>query len=169
MKSHFTSNQSILNFGGRFYVVCPECSRCAVVQSRGTGRTVLTCRYCGYARADSKQKSSLAFAGSVKAYDAASIGIGAPIDWYFHLPLWLQTSCCGEVLWAYNGEHLAFLEAFVAAKQRTSVRDEHGWSNRSLMNRLPPWMKQAKNRDEVLRGLGKLKQKLADYERGISG
>lgn len=85
-----------------------------------------------------------------------------PVDWYFHIPLWLQTPCCGEVLWAYNEEHLAFLEAFVAAKQRTSVRDEYGWSNRSLMNRLPLWVKQAKNCDEVLRGLGRLREKLRD-------
>lgn len=158
----FSSRQTIMEFGGRFYVVCPQCSRCAIVQSRDSGRVVLTCRFCGCVREDSKRRSSIVFAGSVEVYDDHSIGIGAPVDWYFHIPFWLQTSCCGEVLWAYNEEHLAFLEAFVAAKQRTSVCNEHGWSNQSLMNRLPLWVKQAKNRDEVLRGLVRLREKLRD-------
>ncbi len=164
----FSSQQTILEFGGKFYIVCPECSRCAIVQSGDVGRVALTCLSCGYACEDSKRRCSIAFASNSKAYDDQSIGIGAPVDWYFHLPLWLQAPCCGEVLWAYNEKHLAFLEAFVAAKQRTGVRGEHGWSNQSLMNRLPQWVKQAKNRDEILRCLGKLKQRLADYEQELS-
>jgi len=129
---------------------------------------VLTCCFCGCVQDDARWPGAIGFAKSADSFADEDIGIGAPVDWYFHIPLWLQTPCCGEVLWAYNEEHLAFLEAFVMAKQRTSVRGEHGWSNQSLMNRLPLWMKQAKNRDEILRCLDKLKQKLADYEREIS-
>lgn len=148
MNERFHSDDQVTSFGGQFYIVCPQCARCAIVVDRGAYRIVLSCRFCGYVRDETVVRTSK---------------IGALVDWYFQIPLWLQTPCCGEILWAYNGQHLAFLEACVVAKQRTSVRNEYGWSNRGLMNRLPAWMKLAKNRDEVLHGLDKLQQKLADY------
>jgi hypothetical protein len=86
--------------------------------------------------------------------------MGAPVDWYFHLPLWLQTPCCGETLWAYNAAHLAFLEDYVRATLREHARGPHGWRNQALANRLPKWMAEAKNRAEVLKGLEQLRQKL---------
>jgi hypothetical protein len=84
-------------------------------------------------------------------------------DDYFELPLWLQTPCCGEVLWAYNERHISFLEDFVGARLRERVRDgKYGWSNRSLASRLPAWIKSAKNRDEVMKGLSRLRARLQD-------
>ncbi len=32
------------------------------------------------------------------------------------------------------------------------------WRNKSLASRLPTWMKRAKNRDEVLRGIERLRK-----------
>jgi hypothetical protein len=78
-------------------------------------------------------------------------------DWYFHLPLWLQTPCCGHILWARNRAQLAFLEGYVAAKLREDVPN----INQSLVSRLPRWLKSAKNRADVLRGVERLKQKAA--------
>jgi hypothetical protein len=84
-------------------------------------------------------------------------------DDYFELPLWLQTPCCGEVLWAYSERHLTFLEDFVGARLRERVRDEkYGWSNKSLASRLPSWMKSGKNRDEILKGLARLRTRLQE-------
>ena len=82
------------------------------------------------------------------------------MDRYFHLPLWLQTPCCGETLWAYNAAHLAFLEDFVRAQLREHARGAHGWRNQALANRLPGWMQDAKNREDVLRGVERLREKL---------
>jgi hypothetical protein len=89
------------------------------------------------------------------------VALGGPVDWYFHLPLWLQTPCCGETLWAYNARHLDFLEDFVRAALRERTRGEHGWRNQALRTRLPKWMLAAKNRPDVLRCLGHLRDKLA--------
>ncbi len=82
--------------------------------------------------------------------------IGGNFDWYFQEPLWLQTECCGETLWAYNEKHLEFIENYVAAKLRARIPNQ----NRSLASRLPKWIKSAKNRDEILKAIGKLKEKL---------
>jgi len=67
------------------------------------------------------------------------------------------------VLWAYSERHLAFLEDFVGAQLRERVRDEkYGWSNSALASRLPAWMTSAKNRDEVLKCLARLRERLRD-------
>ncbi len=82
-------------------------------------------------------------------------------DPYFYQPLWLSTTCCGELLWAYNERHLYFIERFVGATLREHRRrPESGWSNNSLANRLPGWLKAAGHRDEVLKACAKLRAKL---------
>jgi hypothetical protein len=81
---------------------------------------------------------------------------GSPVDPVFGLPLWLQASCCGEVLWAFNSRHLARLKEYVRATVRERVV---GWSA-STFQRLPKWVSSAKNRDEVLRGIERLEAKL---------
>jgi hypothetical protein len=137
-------------------VVCPQCSGRAISRRRHgespAGWFVprrLVCDSCSFVK------------------DWASNGIERgwyrAHDDYFDLPLWLQTPCCGGTLWAYNERHLEFLEAFVGARLRERVRDgEHGWSNKSLASRLPSWMKAAKNRDEVRKGLGRLRSRLQE-------
>jgi hypothetical protein len=79
-------------------------------------------------------------------------------DDYFGLPLWLQTECCGRVLWARNEGHLLFLERYVGAQLRERAPNRNG----SLASRLPSWMKQGKNRDEVLACLARLRRSLTD-------
>lgn len=81
--------------------------------------------------------------------------IGAPVDPYLRIPLWLQTPVGGENLWAYNVEHLEFLGSYLSGTLRTRAPNE----NRSLASRLPAWMKSAKRRDDVLNGIARLRQR----------
>ena len=75
-------------------------------------------------------------------YPPGVVAVGGPVDWYFHLPLWLQAPCCGETLWAYNAAHLDFLfENYVRATLREHSRGEHGWRNQ-------PQLKSAARPDE---------------------
>ena len=78
----------------------------------------------------------------------------------FDLRLWLSTECCGgHVLWALNEPHLSYLERFVASTQRD--RDfPSPPGNRQLAYKLPKWMQVARNREELLRALGRLRQRL---------
>ena len=79
----------------------------------------------------------------------------------FDIDLWLVTECCGEILWAYNREHLEFLAGHVGAKLRPKARDPKcGWSNRCLESRLPQWMLSRRKRDDVLRGIDRLRAEL---------
>ncbi len=74
----------------------------------------------------------------------------------FGLPLWLQTPCCGETLWATNKRHLAFLRNFVEA----TLRERKPNINSSLISRLPKWIKSAKNRSSLLVGLARLESRV---------
>jgi len=68
-------------------------------------------------------------------------------DPYFGLQLWLQTTIEKNIFWAYNYEHLEYLEKFVSAK----LREQEFISKYSLSQRLPNFIKLAKNRDRILK------------------
>jgi hypothetical protein len=82
---------------------------------------------------------------------------GAPVDHSTGLPLWLQTPCAGQVLWAWNTWHLDFIGRYVSA----DLRERTPNINTSLASRLPRWIKSAKHRDEVLKGIARLRSRLA--------
>ncbi|MEK3720573.1 hypothetical protein [Paenibacillus sp. FSL H8-0034] len=77
---------------------------------------------------------------------------------FMGLNLWLRTNCCGNVLWAYNIEHLDFLDTYI----NSSLRERIPYKNQSLASRLPEWLKNAKNRQELSKGIDKLRNRLED-------
>jgi hypothetical protein len=81
---------------------------------------------------------------------------GDAVDPWFGLPLWLQTSCCGELLWARNTSHLEFLANYVAATLREREPNQNG----STVSRLPKWMKSAKNRGAIMACIAHLRETL---------
>lgn len=150
------------DFGGEFLVECPRCDGCARVRDRGPDagarRVVLACSRCGHSAVWEPAHAGTFTSSSTSWYPRGAIGVGAAVDWYFHLPLWLRAPCCGETLWAYNAAHLDFLEGFVGAALRERTRDpELGWSNRSMASRLPGWMQLAANRRAVLDCIARLR------------
>ncbi|WP_460406455.1 TFIIB-type zinc ribbon-containing protein [Actinophytocola sediminis] len=142
-------------FADEVLVRCPACGECAVVldhlgapeyqAGRGNGRLAarrrLRCLACGL----------------FKDRFPSERVLGEPVDPYFRLPLWLQVDCRGKLLWAYNAEHLDLLESYVAARLRER-RASPGTMN--MLARLPAWLKSAKNRDEILRAIRRLRSSL---------
>lgn len=165
MNERFNENRIRLeDFGDSFLVVCPDCSKRAHVTNRGTNanpEVTLACTECGRAQVWRSAAPGVMTSSRLDHYQPGHVCIGAAVDWYFHLPLWLQLTCCGQTLWAYNEAHLRFLEQYVSAGMRERRRDgDLGWSNQSLASRLPAWMKAANNRREIIKCLARLKQKL---------
>ncbi|MEU9110991.1 hypothetical protein AB0D04_04100 [Streptomyces sp. NPDC048483] len=82
------------------------------------------------------------------------VGLGGTEDPFFRRPLWLQTRCVGQILWAYNEEHVNELSAYVGATLR-----ERGVARptMAMFARLPRWMKRSDNRSAVLAGLETLR------------
>lgn len=83
--------------------------------------------------------------------------VGADVDPHFRLPLWLTVSCCGgHTLWVWNVEHLDVLEGYIGARLRERGPVE-GHGRASMLEKLPTWMKLAKNRDELLKAIDRLR------------
>jgi hypothetical protein len=106
------------------------CDRCGVVGARSGG----TARRGSTTPTDPRARSS-----------------------YSGLPLWLQTRCCGHTLWAYHQDHPDLLRSWIGADLRergstppTPATGWGRWETETLVERLPEWMKVAKNREQVL-------------------
>ena len=61
----------------------------------------------------------------------------------------------GERFFAYNGEHLAYLERYIAATLREH-KDRTGFT---LLEKLPKFYHEAKNREALLKIIQRLKSK----------
>ncbi|RSS34585.1 TFIIB-type zinc ribbon-containing protein [Streptomyces sp. WAC08241] len=138
-------------------VHCPRCDGCATVTPHP--EIPAKEKAAGYGSLDLHRRLRCMGCGFFKDREVDSAVVGSPVDPYFQQPVWLQTSCCGHVLWAYNVCHLDLLEAYVGAKLR-----ERGelvpWAPASLVERLLTWLKVAKNRTEVLRTIKRLRSTL---------
>lgn len=149
--------RSIYDFSAEFLVRCPRCEQRAYVTPLVDGQPEAgaapgifaprrcVCPSCGY----------------IQEWRKIGVLFGRAVDWYFELPLWLQTPCCGHTLWAYNADHLAYMEAYVRATLREEAPHASLNRNRTLASRLPDWIKHKENRAEVLKGLARL-QRLLD-------
>lgn len=130
------------------HVVCPRCSARAVVAPRPVE---------GVAAAWWPRRLACASCGHGNSWEPRSSIWGNPVDPYFRLPLWLRADCRGHLLWAFNEQHLDLLEGYVAAR----LRERRAYpGSMSMLARLPRWLKSAKNRDEVLRTIRKLRATL---------
>ncbi|MGW7208440.1 hypothetical protein [Streptomyces sp. NPDC054837] len=144
-------------FAGRILVVCPRCGgRALVIPRPGLADPRhfsellfqprrLACQGCG---AVDDWKPEVRGAGLVGAV------LGGSQDPFFQQPLWLQTRCVGQTLWAYNEEQVDELSAYVGAhlRERGGMRP-----TRAMFARLPAWMKRSDNRLAVLAGLETLR------------
>jgi hypothetical protein len=106
----------------------------------------LTCGGCG-AVAD--------WSPEVRGAGLVGVVLAGSEDPFFQRPLWLQTRCVRQILWAYNEEPVVELSDHVGAqlRERGGVRP-----TRAMFARLPTWMKRSDNRSEVLAGLETLRE-----------
>jgi hypothetical protein len=152
LKRFKETGQKLHHFSYLFLVHCPRCDKCAEVVLKDKDIELLegtapygdsyllaprrlVCNKCGY----------------VKDWAGNKVVSNDSKDWYFRQPLWLQIPCCGDLLWALNEDHLDFLEEYVQA----TLREAH--PNGTMASRLPDWMKSAKNREDVLKCIRKLR------------
>ena len=141
----------LTDFIDEIMVTCPNCQDKAIVMSDKANRlnTSLSCMGCGHTR---KWKGNPATYYTTKqGYKNFGILLGQPFDCYFNLPLWYTIEVKGKTLFAYNLDHLDFLEEFVASTMRSRSKTIYGWSNKSLESRFPKWIQSAKNRNLILR------------------
>ncbi|MCA5004157.1 hypothetical protein [Sphingobacterium bovistauri] len=139
-------NKGLSYFQSEVWIVCPDCAKKAVTKvDYENAKAYLFCKNCGL----SKQKSTTITVAGIKG------------NWkmiahnYFNTQLWLEHSFKNDVFYALNGEHLDYLEQYIAADLREH-KDRTGFT---LLERLPKFYHEAKNRKALLSIIQKLKKK----------
>src|SRR5579863_3805750 len=98
MTTTFTdSGQTLEDFVETIYVRCPKCNKCAHVRRIPAAEeetitdTSNQLRSSRFRRSFSPRKLSCLHCSYTSSWNERTQRRGGPYDWYFHLPLWLQT------------------------------------------------------------------------------
>lgn len=139
-------NKGLSDFYSEVWVVCPSCQKKAITKvDFEQKKAILFCESCGA----NKQSSTETVVFGVKGnWQMAAHS-------YFNTALWLQQSFKNDVFFALNGEHLSYLEQYIAADLREH-KDRKGFT---LLEKLPKFYHEAKNRKALLAIIQKLKKK----------
>jgi len=90
-----------------------------------------------------------------KAHIAITLVKGGQASEYLGCNLWLTASFRGEYFMAYNYEHLAYLKQYIGA----NIRERNNSEFPTMVEKLPNFIKSAKNRDKLLKLINKLEKK----------
>ena len=149
MKSQrFTDQQFRLSdFQNEVHIHCPQCGRMAIAIANPELESVrLSCLDCGLYREKGMR---------VSYSEGKTLLVRQTAHAYFDLQLWYAKDFKGEVFWAFNPAHLEYLENYIAAKLREHKDREHF----TLLEKLPKFYHEAKNREALLKLISQLKSK----------
>jgi hypothetical protein len=111
----------------------------------------LTCLHCGLFKEEPDQRR---------------VGAGGtyPANLWTAMDLWLVGEFRGHRVWAYNERHLEQMRRYVAASLRERGDGER--CGMSMIESLPGWMKEARNRAGLLREFDRMATRLEAPARG---
>jgi predicted RNA-binding Zn-ribbon protein involved in translation (DUF1610 family) len=133
------------DFEKEVWVVCPNCAKQTIAQLQEEIKEArLNCKHCGYI----KQKSTL-----VHYQEGKFAELKQAAHAYFEVELWLKAPFKKDMFWAYNPAHLAYLEQCISAK----LREHKDRTHFTLLEKLPKFYHDAKNREVLLKIIKKLK------------
>lgn len=137
-------NKTISEFRTDVIVVCPKCEKKALSKVDYQNNLArLCCENCGY----NKQKTTeVSVFGRLANWQLSA-------DSYFGAELWLKAPFKNDVFFAYNYAHLDYLENYISA----NLREHKDRTHFTLLEKLPKFYHEAKNREALLKIIKKLK------------
>lgn len=75
-------------------------------------------------------------------------------DQFYNLEFWYKTNIKNHCFWAFNLEHLNEIEKYLSA----GIRKRHHGNYQSMVERLPKWIINKKNRTVLLKAIKKMKK-----------
>ncbi|MGV6945712.1 hypothetical protein [Sphingobacterium kyonggiense] len=147
MKTRFQDQKLRLSdFYSNVIIQCPRCNLKAIATVDFESRKArLLCENCTYSKDCSTEAT---FYGTIG-------NLILPAHQYFYANLWLLAPFKNDIVWAYNYEHLDYLESYITAKLREHKDREHF----TLLEKLPRFYHDRKNRDSLLKLIAKLRLK----------
>ena len=136
-------NLTKYDFYKEVLIVCTNCAKKATATvDFETCEAKLFCTHCSWIK-----KSSTKFWKDGSIHTAAHN--------YFNAELWLIASFKNDIFFAYNDKHLDYLERYISATLREH-KDRTGFT---ILEKLPKFYHEAKNREALLKIISKLKNK----------
>lgn len=146
-------------------VVCPKCKSQALVSGGQPYKDIheyesdvqFSCSKCSYTvKYINTPKFSLFTNSMGKEYKGRMLFLNEAYDPYFRFEVWYRAETKFGLLWAYNLSHLDLLESYVSSVilSRNGMENQ----NNSVGSRLFQWVKDAKNREYLLRIIRKMKK-----------
>jgi transcription elongation factor Elf1 len=127
------------DFYKEVWVVCPSCGKKAIAKVNFEAKTArLFCTSCSY-----NKETSTAYVETAANY------------YFDHAELWLKASFRNEIFWSFNDKHLEYLERYIGA----ALREHKDRTHFTLLEKLPKFYHEAKNREGLLKIIAKLKRK----------
>ncbi len=152
LNDHGKFNAALTDYLREVYCICPKCGSQAIIRAQSKYAipwnpydVCFTCLGC-----PNREK----WPSSSWASDFSSFNPANGFEPYFGNQLALQTSVKGQVLAALNPVHAKDIAEYVAAENRPAPIN----SKWAMVNRLPTWVKLAKNRNIVIRALDELQR-----------
>jgi Zn ribbon nucleic-acid-binding protein len=134
-------NKVLADFYKEVWVVCPSCRKKAISIVNFEAQTArLFCVHCGY-----NKEIPTAIDKNATLETAA--------NHYFQAALWLKAPFKNDVFWAYNDQHLEYLEKYINA----TIREHKDRGHFTLIEKLPKFYHEAKNRKTLMNLIKKLK------------
>ena len=139
-------NHRLSHFYDRVEVVCPGCGKKATATADYEKKEArINCMHCGYSKITGTAIEVLGMSGH----------LNVAANEYFDAELWYTAPFKSEEFVAFNREHLDYLEAYISAM----LREHKDRTHFTLLEKLPRFYHEAKNRDTLLKLIGKLKNK----------
>ena len=136
-------NLTLTHFYQEVWVVCTNCEKKAIAKVVFENKIArLFCVHCGY---NKETTTAILKNGSIKM----------AAHHYFEAELWLKTPFKNDVFWAFNAEHLEYLERYISA----TLREHKDRTHFTLLEKLPKFYHEAKNREDLLKIITKLRNK----------
>lgn len=147
MKTRFRDQKlRISEFYKKVLIQCPRCDLKAIATVDYEIRKArLLCENCTYSKDCSTETTFFGSTGNLIL----------PAHQYFYANLWLLAPFKNDIIWAYNYDHLDYLEAYIGAKLREKQDREHY----TLLEKLPLFYHDRKNRVALLKMIAKLRSK----------
>ncbi|WP_126973399.1 hypothetical protein [Gynurincola endophyticus] len=140
-------NKTLRDYQQEVWVKCTACESKAIARANyEIMQAELICTACGYNKKVTTQ-------AEVMRGMKANVKMAA--HGYFDNDLWLQHPFKNDIFWAYNLTHLEYLERYIAA----GLREHTDRTHFTLLEKLPKFYHEAKNRETLLKIIQKLKLK----------
>ena len=135
MKRFEDTGKSLYSYFDRKIVCCPKC-----LEPIDLADDRIACLHCGYS----------------KIFESHGTSFFRVLETGLKLKYFLEIDCCNHRLTAVNVNHLNFIKEYVESDLRERIPNV----NQSMASRLPQWIKDKKNRSEILKCIQKLYKSL---------